>query len=218
MNILIINNSTTDYSVALINKYNITLCGIITNDNDYINYLLTTINNVFFNSNISLKELHALAFNNGPGSFTKIRIINSIAQGLSFSNNIPLISISNLVVLAEGAWRCTRIKKILVANYAYNNKLYVAKYCKNSNNWYLKNKIILLDIKDIVAFCNTLLGNWVLTGNFWFLYPRKKSYISNKFTILNSNNCNILDMCALVINKFNVNKLTKLKNIVPIYI
>ncbi|MCV2508432.1 MAG: tRNA (adenosine(37)-N6)-threonylcarbamoyltransferase complex dimerization subunit type 1 TsaB, partial [Candidatus Lightella neohaematopini] len=111
MNILIINNSTTDYSVALINKYNVILCGIVLNNNDYINYLLTTINNVFFNSNISLKEIHALAFNNGPGSFTKIRIINSIAQGLSFSSNIPLISISNLIVLAEGAWRCTKVKK-----------------------------------------------------------------------------------------------------------
>ncbi|MCV2528391.1 MAG: tRNA (adenosine(37)-N6)-threonylcarbamoyltransferase complex dimerization subunit type 1 TsaB [Candidatus Lightella neohaematopini] len=218
MNILIINNSTNDYSIALINKYNITLCGIIINNSDYINYLLTIINNVFINSNISLNELHALAFNNGPGSFTKIRIINSIVQGLSFSNNIPLISISNLTVLAEGAWRCTKIKKILVANYAYNNKLYIAKYYKTNNRWYLEDKIILLDIKDILIFCNNLLGNWVLTGDFWFLYPKIKFCVNNKFTILNSSNCNILDMCALVINEFNESKLITPKEIIPIYI
>ncbi|MCV2506217.1 MAG: tRNA (adenosine(37)-N6)-threonylcarbamoyltransferase complex dimerization subunit type 1 TsaB [Candidatus Lightella neohaematopini] len=218
MNILIINNATIDYSIALIHKYSVTLCGVTVNNNDYINYLLTTIDRVLYNSNISLKKLNVLAFNNGPGSFTKVRIINSIAQGLSLNSNITLINISNLIVLAEGAWRCTKANKILVINYAYNNKSYVAKYQKVNNKWYLKNKIILLNVKDITTFCNTLSNNWILTGDIWLLNPEIKIYLNNKFTIISNNNCNILDMCTLVVNKLNTNKLFELNKILPIYI
>jgi tRNA threonylcarbamoyladenosine biosynthesis protein TsaB len=47
------------------------------------------------------KELDAIAFGAGPGSFTGLRIACGIAQGLAFARGIPVLGISTLEALAE---------------------------------------------------------------------------------------------------------------------
>lgn len=47
------------------------------------------------------KQLSAIAVGDGPGSYTGLRISASLAKGLAFSLNVPLIAISSLKILEE---------------------------------------------------------------------------------------------------------------------
>lgn len=63
--------------------------------------ILPMIKNLLCRENISLDEIDALGFGNGPGSFTGVRLATSIAQGLGYGSNLPLVPVSTLAVLAE---------------------------------------------------------------------------------------------------------------------
>jgi len=50
---------------------------------------------------VGFADLQAIAVSKGPGSYTGLRIGVSAAKGLCFANNLPLISVPTLTVLAH---------------------------------------------------------------------------------------------------------------------
>lgn len=58
------------------------------------------IEQVLLETNLSFKDLSAIAVSQGPGSYTGLRIGVSAAKGLCFALDIPLIAVDTLEVLA----------------------------------------------------------------------------------------------------------------------
>jgi tRNA threonylcarbamoyladenosine biosynthesis protein TsaB len=52
-------------------------------------------------ANIQLNQLVAVAITSGPGSYTGLRIGTSVAKGLCYGLNIPLLSVGTLGLLAH---------------------------------------------------------------------------------------------------------------------
>jgi tRNA threonylcarbamoyladenosine biosynthesis protein TsaB len=66
--------------------------------------ILPQINQLLNSANISLSEVDALAFGQGPGSFTGVRIAVCVAQALGFGLHKPLIPVSTLRAIAQAAF------------------------------------------------------------------------------------------------------------------
>ncbi len=64
--------------------------------------LTVLIEKCFKNNNISAHNLDAVAVSGGPGSYTGLRIGTSVAKGLCYAVDVPLIALSSLKVMANG--------------------------------------------------------------------------------------------------------------------
>lgn len=62
---------------------------------------------------LTAKDLSAIAVSSGPGSYTGLRIGLSLAKGMCFAANIPLISISTLKGMAFGARKSFKESDVL---------------------------------------------------------------------------------------------------------
>jgi len=99
--ILAINTSTRQFSVGLILEEGILLTEyIMSSIKSGSSYLMPGIDFLLRHSEKKLEDIKAVAVAIGPGSFTGLKVGLSVAKGMCFSMNIPIIGISSLEALA----------------------------------------------------------------------------------------------------------------------
>lgn len=90
-------------------------------------------------ANVSLHELDAIGFGNGPGSFTGLRTACSVAQGLAFGANVPVLPMDSLLAVAEEArftaFASTTSFTVKAVLDARMNELYVGTYAFDAGIW-----------------------------------------------------------------------------------
>lgn len=101
-NILCLETATTNCSVGIAKDGQlISLKEDNSKGYSHAEKLHVFINEILQESNLSVEDLDAVAVSKGPGSYTGLRIGVSAAKGLCFSQDIPLISIPTLGLLAQ---------------------------------------------------------------------------------------------------------------------
>lgn len=86
--------------------------------------LLPLVHEVLQEAECELSELDAIAVGQGPGSFTGVRIAAGVAQGLAFSQDLPLVGVSNLAMLAQQAFRVLAADRVITAIDARMGEVY----------------------------------------------------------------------------------------------
>ena len=99
MKILSIDACTETISIALIAGKVITEKSFPSGKN-YSGNILPEIKILLSESNLMIKDVGAVAFGAGPGSFTGIRVACGIAYGIAYANNLPIIGVNTLEALA----------------------------------------------------------------------------------------------------------------------
>jgi tRNA threonylcarbamoyladenosine biosynthesis protein TsaB len=84
---------------------------------------------------VRLKALDAIAFGRGPGAFTGLRTACSVAQGLAFGANKPVLPIDSLLAVAEDARQNDADHRVWVTMDARMDEIYAAQYAYRSARW-----------------------------------------------------------------------------------
>jgi tRNA threonylcarbamoyladenosine biosynthesis protein TsaB len=104
MGILLNIETSTEVCSVTVAKNGITLCEKESVEGLNHSELLTVfIGDLFRDNGITFRDLDAVAVSKGPGSYTGLRIGISVAKGISYAMNIPLISVGSLDALASWA-------------------------------------------------------------------------------------------------------------------
>ncbi|MBF0254943.1 MAG: tRNA (adenosine(37)-N6)-threonylcarbamoyltransferase complex dimerization subunit type 1 TsaB [Gammaproteobacteria bacterium] len=90
--------------------------------------VLPMIEGLLAEAGVSLRQLDAIAFGRGPGSFTGVRIAAGVTQGIALGADLPVLAISTLAALAQRAFRQQGRRQILSAFDARMGEVYWAAY------------------------------------------------------------------------------------------
>ena len=102
--LLALDTSTDACSVALLSADGVHQQAIL-KPREHTQQLLPLVEELLSSHGVSLKQLDAIAFGCGPGSFTGLRICTSVVQGLAYAIDCPVIPVSTLKAMAQAAVR-----------------------------------------------------------------------------------------------------------------
>lgn len=124
--------------------------------------LLPMVDELLAENGITRGQLNAVAFGQGPGGFTGLRVACGVAQGLAFALNLPVIPVVSLRAAMEldaGEEACR-----VVVQDARMGEVYVAAYVREgegaSASWHTLSEPILLNSQDVVPWIRLQAPAW----------------------------------------------------------
>lgn len=175
MRILAIDTATEACSAALWSDGKVSahfeLC-----PREHTQRILPIVQDLLTADGAALGALDALAYGRGPGSFTGVRIGIGIAQGLALGAGLPMIGVSTLMTMAEGAWRKTGATRVLAAIDARMGEVYWAEYQRDDAGiWRGEETEAVLKPEAVNARLKQLDGQWATVGTGWPAWPEMGS-------------------------------------------
>ena len=179
----------------------------INNNKTHSETLLPLINELLSETNIKLQDINLIACDNGPGSFTGIRIGISTVKAIAESLNIPVIAVSSLEGLAYNIHDSECICSLIDAS---NNQVYCGLF--DSNHTLIGN-YMADDINTILPVINQnkdtlFVGDGAVT--------HKGLLNINNFRSDNLLHAKNINLCAF--NKFSKGEILSADSILPMYL
>jgi tRNA threonylcarbamoyladenosine biosynthesis protein TsaB len=128
--------------------------------------LLPMIKQIMADIGAPLSAIDAIAFGRGPGAFTGVRIAIGVVQGLAFGLDRPVLPVSNLAVLAQGAHRLQGAAQVAAAIDARMDEVYWGCYSAVAGEMRLQGEEAVL-APEAVALPAAAGGDWFGAGTGW---------------------------------------------------
>lgn len=171
MNILAFDTSSPACSVALYSEKNSPDGQLYAMHEiapmQHTSIILPMMQSILDSAGLTLAELDAIAFGCGPGSFTGIRIAASLAQGLAYANDLPVIPVSSLAATAQAAYMSRGWDRLITAVDARMGQIYWDAYRVENN------AVIAVFPEELVtpdAAHAIPEGEWYAVGDAWKVY------------------------------------------------
>lgn len=113
-------------------------------NSDTSSKVMPILDEAFKSCNLNINDIDKIFVVNGPGSFTGIRVGVTIAKTIAYCLNKPLISLSELELLATTNTNSNYVVPIIDARRGY---VFGAIYDKNLNVYFEDSHILLEELK-----------------------------------------------------------------------
>ncbi len=123
MRLLAVETATESCSAALLVEGEI-ICRAEVAPRRHAALVLPMAQELLDEAGLTVAQLDLLAFGRGPGSFTGVRIAAGVTQGIAFAADLPVMPVSTLTAIAQGALRTRGSKRVLAAIDARMGELY----------------------------------------------------------------------------------------------
>jgi tRNA threonylcarbamoyladenosine biosynthesis protein TsaB len=180
--------------------------------------ILPMIESLLMAADLKPGQLDAVAFGRGPGSFTGVRIAASVVQGVALGADLPVVAVSTLATLAQGAMRETGAAQVLAALDARMNEVYWATYRAAANRFpelLGEESVCKPEVVDVPA-----AGNWVGAGSGWENYGSALGARAGEriVRLLPDLEPRALDVASLGADKLSRNETVAPEAAVPVYL
>ena len=216
--ILALDTATEACSAALLHQQQIDARFEIA-PRDHTQRILPLVQELLQAQQLELNALDVLAFGRGPGSFTGVRIGIGIAQGLALGANLPMIGVSSLATMAQGAWRSTGATRVLAAIDARMGELYWAEYQRDEYGaWHGADTEAVLKPEAAQARIASLDGEWATVGTGWQAYPELLSAAGAQVIATEVLLPAAEDMLPLALSAWQRGEAVAVENAEPVYL
>lgn len=140
--------------------------------------LLPMIQALLADAGIGLNALDAIAFGRGPGAFTGVRIAIGVVQGLAFALDRPVLPVSNLAALAQGALRERGVSQVAAAIDARMDEVYWGCYQAHDGEMRLCGHEAVI-APERVGLPQGCAGEWFGAGTGWGYGERMAVQVSS---------------------------------------
>jgi len=168
MKFLAIDTSSNACSVALQVGDDVTHQHIV-EPRAHTKILLPMITAVLAEAAVAVADLDAVLLGNGPGSFIGMRIGASVAQGLAFGAGINIVPVSSLATVAAEVMAVRATDKVLVAQDARMNEVYLGRYHADSDGLPVASQSEQICKAEAIA---DLESGYIAVGAGWQQYPQ----------------------------------------------
>ena len=93
--------------------------------------VLGMVEELLADARLGLGQIEGIAYGEGPGSFTGLRIAAGVTQGLAFARGVGVVGVGSLLTLAEEAAG----EKVIACIDAHMGEVYHAAYVRGGEGW-----------------------------------------------------------------------------------
>jgi len=181
LNILCVDTSTEACSVAVLKQNNIERVmkdSFMLAPREHTTKILPTVASVLEEAQLAITDIDVVAYGRGPGSFTGVRIGISIAQGLAFGIEKPMVGVSTLQAMAQQAYKTHSVSNVYAAIDARMGEVYYAHYQLDGELMTLQNDEVVIKPADLLALELDVVDQALLVGSGWKAYPELLVYFN----------------------------------------
>jgi tRNA threonylcarbamoyladenosine biosynthesis protein TsaB len=142
--------------------------------------MLPTIDSLLSAAGLSLRDVQAVVLGRGPGAFTGLRTACSVAQGLAFGADLPVLPIDTLLAVAEEVRHAQDldaqppVTRVLVVMDARMEQVYTAAYeyaaSEAGPSWRCVQANAVHNPEHLHWPADWPMDSFVTAGNAWNIY------------------------------------------------
>lgn len=183
--------------------------------------LLPMVDEVLAEAGLARNALTAVAFGQGPGGFTGLRVACGVAQGIAFAQGIPVVPVVSHEVIAAATPALTH-DRVLVLMDARMSEVYAAAYTRQADlqTWESVCPPVLMALSSIpgwlMSYTDPAAPTW-LAGDACHVYPEAFPP-SSRLRPAQSQRPSVAVLAPLALRKLKQGQSVAAEQAVPLYV